>query len=473
MMTFMRSIIKKIYRESPVDKKNKEELEFLPAAIELLETPPPLAARAINWSLMAFFVIALIWSIFGEMDVVVVAEGVIQPSQKVKVIQALETSKVKEILVVDGQYILAGENLIELDPTAPESDRQQLQSEIIINELRLYRFNYLKGVISEFNDNDNEIGDFERIIKLHYHKLGGGDDALVELQIESFKDEYNRYISQDKRLISELEKSESTKILASTRLMGVKELSLLTEDRFNLDKKRFSLGSLSFSDWSQSKVEFTQAKSDYLSSVDALSEAEAGYKISESALSEYRNSSVANLIEQVEEIDKEVRSLKINLRKAIEREESRYIRSPVNGYVSQLKYHTVGGVVTPAEELMKVVPASAQLVVEASVLNKDIGFLTMGQAVKVKIDSFSYTKYGYIDGTILKISADAIADKDKGYYYPVVISLSKSEMLIGSGQVPLISGMTVVSDIKVGHRRVIDYFLTNFLEYQKESLRER
>lgn len=471
MMTFMRSIIKKNYRESSVDKKNKEELEFLPAAIELLETPPPLAARAINWSLMAFFVIALIWSIFGEMDVVVVAEGVVQPSQKVKVIQALETSKVKEILVVDGQYISAGENLIELDPTAPESDRQQLQSEIIINELRLYRFNYLKGVISEFND--NEIDGFEREIKLHYHKLGGGDDALVELQIESFEDEYNRYISQDKRLISELEKSESVKILTLTRLMGAKELSLLAEDRFNLDKKRFSLGSLSFSDWSQSKVEFTQAKSDYLSSVDALSEAEAGYKISESALSEYRNSSIANFIEQIEEIDKEVRSLKINLRKAIEREESRYIRSPVNGYVSQLKYHTVGGVVTPAEELMKVVPASAQLVVEASVLNKDIGFLTMGQAVKVKIDSFSYTKYGYIDGTILKISADAIADKDKGYYYPVVISLSKSEMLIGSGQVPLISGMTVVSDIKVGHRRVIDYFLTNFLEYQKESLRER
>jgi len=416
-------------------------------------------------------VIALIWSIFGEMDVVVVAEGVVQPSQKVKVIQALETSKVKEILVVDGQYISAGENLIELDPTAPESDRQQLQSEIIINELRLYRFNYLKGVISEFND--NEIDGFEREIKLHYHKLGGGDDALVELQIESFEDEYNRYISQDKRLISELEKSESVKILTLTRLMGAKELSLLAEDRFNLDKKRFSLGSLSFSDWSQSKVEFTQAKSDYLSSVDALSEAEAGYKIFESALSEYRNSSIANFIEQIEEIDKEVRSLKINLRKAIEREESRYIRSPVNGYVSQLKYHTVGGVVTPAEELMKVVPASAQLVVEASVLNKDIGFLTMGQAVKVKIDSFSYTKYGYIDGTILKISADAIADKDKGYYYPVVISLSKSEMLIGSGQVPLISGMTVVSDIKVGHRRVIDYFLTNFLEYQKESLRER
>jgi len=471
MMTFMRSIIKKNYRESSVDKKNKEELEFLPAAIELLETPPPLAARAINWSLMAFFVIALIWSIFGEMDVVVVAEGVVQPSQKVKVIQALETSKVKEILVVDGQYISAGENLIELDPTAPESDRQQLQSEIIINELRLYRFNYLKGVISEFND--NEIDGFEREIKLHYHKLGGGDDALVELQIESFEDEYNRYISQDKRLISELEKSESVKILTLTRLMGAKELSLLAEDRFNLDKKRFSLGSLSFSDWSQSKVEFTQAKSDYLSSVDALSEAEAGYKIFESALSEYRNSSIANFIEQIEEIDKEVRSLKINLRKAIEREESRYIRSPVNGYVSQLKYHTVGGVVTPAEELMKVVPASAQLVVEASVLNKDIGFLTMGQAVKVKIDSFSYTKYGYIDGTILKISADAIADKDKGYYYPVVISLSKSEMLIGSGQVPLISGMTVVSDIKVGHRRVIDYFLTNFLEYQKESLRER
>ena len=106
-------------------------------------------------------------------------------------------------------------------------------------------------------------------------------------------------------------------------------------------------------------------------------------------------------------------------------------------------------------------------------VNKDIGFIHIGQSVQVKVDSFTYTKYGYLKGEVVNIGADAILDESTGYYYPVVIELKNKEILVEDKYVPVISGMTVVADIKVGTRRVIDYFLTNFIEYQSEAMRER
>ncbi len=161
------------------------------------------------------------------------------------------------------------------------------------------------------------------------------------------------------------------------------------------------------------------------------------------------------------------------LRKAPKREDQQHLVAPVDGVVQQLDVHTVGGVVTPAQPLMVVVPADAPLEIEAMVLNKDKGFVAAGQVVEIKIESFPFTKYGTIDGSLSHVSGDAIQDEDLGPVYTARVAMDKTTIQVEGDTTPLGPGMAVTVEIKTGKRRVIEYVISPLLRYKDESLRER
>ena len=143
------------------------------------------------------------------------------------------------------------------------------------------------------------------------------------------------------------------------------------------------------------------------------------------------------------------------------------------GVVQQLAVHTVGGVVTPAQELMVIVPADSRIEVESMVLNKDIGFVHSGQEAEIKVESFPFTRYGTIVGEVKFVSRDAVADETLGLVYPARMKMAKTTILSGSTEVPLAPGMAVTVEIKTGKRRLIEYLLAPLQRYRDESLRER
>lgn len=141
--------------------------------------------------------------------------------------------------------------------------------------------------------------------------------------------------------------------------------------------------------------------------------------------------------------------------------------------IQEMEIHTVGGVVTPAQTLMKLVPSDSVLEIEAMVLNKDVGFVKEGQKVSIKVDSFPYTRYGTIDGDLLHLSRDAVEHEQLGLVYIARISMSRDTVRVEDKDVLLSAGMSVSAEIKTGRRRLIEIILTPFMEYASESLRER
>jgi hemolysin D len=149
------------------------------------------------------------------------------------------------------------------------------------------------------------------------------------------------------------------------------------------------------------------------------------------------------------------------------------LTAPVDGVVQQLDVHTIGGIVTPAQKLMVVVPKEGVLEVEAFLENRDVGFVDVGQAAAVKVETFEYTKYGTIPAIVTQVSGDAISDEKKGLIYSTRIKLNRSSVQIGDKMVNLAPGMAVSVEIKTGARRVIEYFLSPLIQYARESLTER
>lgn len=149
------------------------------------------------------------------------------------------------------------------------------------------------------------------------------------------------------------------------------------------------------------------------------------------------------------------------------------LTSPVNGTVQQLAVNTIGGVVTPAQALMVIVPTEDYIEAEAMIENKDIGFVKQGQDAAIKIETFLFTKYGLIEGKVQTVSLDAIQDDKKKLVYATRIRMSRNTMDIEGKLVKLTPGMAVTVEIKTGQKRFIEYFLSPLIQHVSESLKER
>jgi hemolysin D len=171
------------------------------------------------------------------------------------------------------------------------------------------------------------------------------------------------------------------------------------------------------------------------------------------------------------------------------------LTAPIDGTVQQLAVHTVGGVVTPAQALLTVVPNDAPVLIEAMVENDDIGFVHAGQAVEVKVKTFPYTRYGLLHGTVLDVSRDAVCQEGDGVRkradrgnaeagegpdgtgsgsgYVAHVALERTSLAVDGREQRLETGMEVTAEIKSGRRRVISYLLSPLQRQVHDGLGER
>jgi hemolysin D len=208
------------------------------------------------------------------------------------------------------------------------------------------------------------------------------------------------------------------------------------------------------------------------------------------AAAEYRHS----LSDELAKAEQKASGLAQDLIKAEQKTRLQLLSAPVDGVVQQLAVHTVGGVVTPAQSLLVVVPSDSRLEIEAMVSNHDIGFVHAGQQAEIKIDTFNFTRYGLLHGQVLTVSQDAVirdrqqdraSDRQLGSQndssepkgqdlnYSARISLDRTQMQIDDGMVNLSPGMAVTVEIKTGSRTILSYLLSPLLRYRQETLRER
>lgn len=149
------------------------------------------------------------------------------------------------------------------------------------------------------------------------------------------------------------------------------------------------------------------------------------------------------------------------------------LMAPVAGTVRQLAIHTEGGVVTPAQALMVIVPKDAQVTAEVVIDNKDIGFVNAGQVAAIKLETFPFTGYGTVDATVQSVTADAVTDEKRGAIFPATLTLAQNSINVDCKRIHLSPGMNVTAEIKTGKRRLIDFLLSPVQLAMSESLRER
>ena len=474
-----RKLGKAVARLGPSEeRRSADELAFLPAALEIVETPPSPVGRAISLSIVAILAVSLVWACIGTVDIVAVAPGKLIPSGRTKTVQPLEAGVVRAIYVRDGQTVAAGERLIDLDTTMSTAELNHLKGDLQSAQLDVMR------LTAALSGNSGPV----------LNAPAGAPAPLVEMQ---------------RRFLVSQTAEQNAKVAAIDQQIAQKEAERATS-KASIDKLKATLGPL------QQRVEIREqlyqkelgSKLLYLTELQELVGQRQEILVQQSkygeadaaiaGLKEARTRTVAeyerSLFEELSKSGQKVAGLTQDVIKAERHTGLQKLTAPIDGVVQQLTVHTVGGVVTSAQTMMLIVPTDSNLEVEAIISNQDIGFVEAGQDAAIKVDTFNFTRYGLLHGKIVSISQDAIprnkppenvyskaagtetsSSEPKGQelVYAARLSLDRNQMDIDKRRVNLSAGMAVTAEIKYGSRSIISYILSPLLRYKQESLRER
>jgi hemolysin D len=435
--------------------------EFLPAAMELERTPASPLGRAILWSIMALFVLAVAWACIGKVDVVAVAQGSLVPSGHTKVIQPTDLGRIAAIHVRNGDRVQVGQPLITLDGTQTRAEVRRLEESVRARGAKIRR---LAAFVSEVRAlYAAPAADDARPMRAASKSTG---DALLAMQLQTLR-------ATDQTLLQQRLARESELAQAKERVKSLtRTLPLLTErtDAIRQLHERDLAPKIQRLELEQSLIE---AESQLQAERHRLEQLRAEIAEIERRRQQLRFETLRDALAQKERRTVERNELRQELIKARALNRRQILTAPIAGTVHNVRVHTVGGVVQPAQPLMEIVPASEHVIVEAWVLNRDIGFVQVGQSVSVKINTFQFTKYGAVPGEIVHLSSDAVIDEQAGPRYLARIQLQRHWMDIGDKRMALVPGMTVSAEIATGHRRIIEFVAAPILSALAQAGRER
>jgi hemolysin D len=431
-----------------------------------------MAPRRVLWAIMALFTIVLIWAFVGKIDIVAVAPGRIVVSNGTKLIQPLEASVVQAIHVQDGDKVKAGQVLIELDPTTARADNSRVTQERASALSEAWRTQALLEAMSR--------GKAPALPK----EALVGEAAEVEQIQAQLQAEWDDVQARRAKLDADIAAKESE--LATVREQVAKLKATLPM----LEKREADFATLSSQgfvsqhagqDRTRARIEMEQDLAAYRARRE---ETKAAIKQAEQARTAWRADTLKTLGERHAKADLQQRQLIEEGTKATQREKLTTLTAPVAGTVQQLAIHTTGGVVTPAQVLLVVVPDQAKVTADVVLENRDVGFVYSGQVAEVKLETFPFTRYGTVPATVTTITADAVVRDPKdsngnptsgggGAVFPATLTLAQDTIAVDGKRIKLAPGMNLTAEIKTGKRRVIDYLLSPVETYARESMRER
>lgn len=436
-----------------------DEAAFMPAALALAHTPVHPAPRRTALLLCALFTLALAWAVFGRIDIVAVAHGRIVVSQHSKLVQPLEAGVVTAIHVRDGQRVRQGQLLVELDATAAQADANRVaqEREAALSEAR--RSTWLAGALTHLATQPEPVLPAAADWSADERAQLRTEWSDITARLARLHSEAARRRAEARTVDEQVAKLDAMLPLARRRERDVQSLS----------EQGFMSGHAG-QDRTRERVELER---DLATAQARRQEAAAALRESEQARLEYRAQTLRELRERLTKAELAQRQLGEEAAKTRQRQQLAQLVSPVQGTVQQLAVHTAGGVVTPAQVLLVVVPHDAEVTAEVVLENKDVGFVREGQAASVKLETFAYTRYGTVPATVSTIAADAVNDEQRGAIFPATLRLERATLDVEGKTVRLSPGMNLSAEIKTGQRRVIDYLLSPLQQHLGESLRER
>ena len=485
--------------------------EFLPAALEVLETPPPPLPVALMLVICAFFALALVWSFIGRLDVHAIAQGKIETVERPKVIQPLDPGKVLAIHVENGQHVNAGDVLVEFDPAEAAADEAAArdQRDASLAEIARRRFAIAEAraaltLLTKSNDPEaakQSLSSLQAVatnIDPDIKWDADASDRFRSREIAVLIADFGQLVGGLQNFDKQMAEKQASITRLNMSIAFQRDLIGTLTDQVNTRQEAIDLKV-------GTKINLYDAKQQLQKSQSSLALDRGELIQTDAALNELTSEKaklLAQFVADNQNKSEDAARKADEAKEAVAKAEARLARtklvSPIEGIIQQIAVTTVGQVVTTGQQLMMVTPEKAPIQVEALVANMDIGFVRPGQNAVIKVDAFPFTRFGVLHGKVARIASEAIDEQEakralanttaaanvanapgpamgqpQSFVFPVIVTLDENAMKIDGVRIALAAGMTVSVEIKTDSRRVIDYLLSPLAKVASEAMRER
>lgn len=433
-------------------KKINDSYEFKPLLSEIEEAPVSPLGRFTFWTLVALIVVTALWLFIGQVDIVVNARGIIVPDGDAKIIQPLDTGVVRQILIKEGDFVKKGQLLIAIDTSTTDAQLQTVNKNLEQSKLEAQRLK-ASGNGEQFNSSNNEtIEEFEVQKKIYEENLLVLKSSISakEQEIIQLNRQIDSIIAQKRDYEFQLKNAQERE----KRLANV--IDIIAYNQY--EEAREKLNSLKES-VNRSEAEIGRLQSQKRQIQDEIAHVKADFR--------------SQNLTTFSEVQKRINELQANKEQIEFSNINQKITAPCDGYIDKLLIHTIGGIVTPAQELIALTPIETPMLIKAQVLNKDIGFIRVGMPVSIKVDTYDFQKYGILDGTVKSISQNSIEDEKLGPIYEIYIIPKKDTFIIDGNEKKISAGMTLNAEIEIGKRRIIEFFIYPLIKYMDEGISVR
>ncbi|MSP68154.1 MAG: HlyD family type I secretion periplasmic adaptor subunit [Alphaproteobacteria bacterium] len=407
---------------------------------------------------MAFVAIFLVWAQFARLEEVSVALGEVVPQGQVKVIQHLEGGIIGAIFVQEGDAVQEGTPLVQLDVTASRSSREELQVNsdgMLLSRARLLT-EARGGAQPEWPG-----------------EVGQRRPDIQREEREMFAQRAREHASTLLVLTDQVRQRELDIQQLGSQRRAVNENLRLARERFGLAKDLVKDGLIPKLEYLNLEAEMRRLEGDLGSLDPATARAHAALAEAQSRIAEERNKFRSRAQDELSRLEVNIARVQESLTRASDQMLRTEIKSPIQGVVKSMRYHTIGGVVRPGDAIMDIVPSLETLVVEAKLNPTDVGYVRVGQPTVVKVTTYDYARYGGLEGKVIYLSADSHTDDKGNTFFRVISQTDKSYLGSGPTEFPIAPGMQATVDIHTGDRSVMEYLIKPVLKLKTEAFRER
>ncbi len=465
---------------------NLGDREFLAPALEILETPPSPVHVAFLWIICAFVLGALVWAYFGRIDIVAAAQGKLQPTGRVKVVEPMETGRVENIRVANGALVKAGDILVELDRSTAEAEVEGARAELASTQAEILRREAALVATEAYRVNSPP-------------KIDWPDDvapALRERELRVLAADFSQLAANQASFDAEAAQKAAERDKLAETIATQKNLVATLKERVDMraklveEKAGAKAAVIDATETLQYQITQEAKQEQELASLSA------GIDVVAREAAKAVQAFVSDDAEKLEDAERRVEDVEQRLAKAEAELDRLTLRAPIAGRVQSSIITNPGQVVTSGQEIMRIVPEASGLEIEAYVRNRDIGFVSVGQEAAVKVEAFPFTRYGVIKAHVVRIARDAIPEPDAGaiegdparvsaaqgfaggertqnLVFPVVLKPDDASITVDGVAEPLTSGMAVTVELKTGARRMLEYLFSPLVEVASKAMRER
>ncbi len=417
----------------------------------------PLSTHLLLMAVVGFWVIFIIWASFAQLDEVTRGGGTVIPSSDIQKISSLEGGIIEEFFIKKGDEVKKGDMLVRLSDIAASSDLGSNESRYL---------GLLAAVTRLQAEVEGRVPEFPKEV------MEGAPQSVTE-EMNAYRANKDQIASQTS--IMEQQKSQRSQELNELQLRASDirgQLALIREQKAIVEPL-VAKGSAPRMELLQMDQQIKQTETELNGVLSAIPRARSAIGEANARISEVKSAAKAQAQTELTAKLNEMNAIKKGLAGLKDRKTRADIKSPVNGYIKDLKVYTVGGVVQPGQVFIEIVPKDDQLLVEAKINPKDIAFLYPGQEAMVKITAYDFAIYGGLKGKVVSISPDAVVNEEGESFYLVTIQTEENALHRKGEVLPIIPGMVATVDILTGHKTVMEYLLKPFIKTLKNSMNER